>query len=306
MFHGHLSLPNGILGIEGFVHDGRTYTYFGLFPSIIRMPILLVTSSLDGKLTPSSMLLAWLLTGLFAVAVAVARPIPRSWRLRHGQNRGHCVRGPRWPRSWAARSGCCWRRFPIVFNEDIAWSICLTLGEHLRPPRSDRATFVEPRHRQWPPHPVREFRPGDHGLGLRRGRRPHCVLVPAGSRWTREPAMVCPCARGGPDPAGPRSRVQLRQVRRPVRGSDHRPGLVPRQCVPREFLATNHNSEVGIEYVPTNLLTYLRPDGLSLSRVFPFVTLPTGPPKDLNGVLFDKLYRTASVPASTPLLFLLS
>src|SRR5277367_6129195 len=61
MFHGRLSLPNGILGIEGFVHDGRTYTYFGLFPSIIRMPILLVTSSLDGKLTPSSMLLAWLL-----------------------------------------------------------------------------------------------------------------------------------------------------------------------------------------------------------------------------------------------------
>ena len=49
MFHGHLSLPNGILGIEGFVHDGRTYTYFGLFPSIIRMPILLVTSSLDGN-----------------------------------------------------------------------------------------------------------------------------------------------------------------------------------------------------------------------------------------------------------------
>ena len=40
MFHGHLSLPNGALGIEGFVHDGRTYTYFGLFPSIIRMPIL--------------------------------------------------------------------------------------------------------------------------------------------------------------------------------------------------------------------------------------------------------------------------
>src|SRR6202035_1263560 len=35
IFHGHLSLPNGVLGIEGFVHQGRTYTYFGLFPSII-------------------------------------------------------------------------------------------------------------------------------------------------------------------------------------------------------------------------------------------------------------------------------
>src|SRR3984957_15652855 len=66
MFHGKLSLHSGAIGIEGFVHDGRTYTYFGLFPSIIRMPILLVTSSLDGKLTASYMLLAWLLTGLFA------------------------------------------------------------------------------------------------------------------------------------------------------------------------------------------------------------------------------------------------
>ena len=43
MFHGHLSLPNGSIGIEGFVHGGQQYTYFGLFPSIIRMPILLVT-----------------------------------------------------------------------------------------------------------------------------------------------------------------------------------------------------------------------------------------------------------------------
>ena len=53
MFHGKLSIPTNSIGIEGFVHDGRTYTYFGLFPSIIRMPILLFTSSLDGKLTAS-------------------------------------------------------------------------------------------------------------------------------------------------------------------------------------------------------------------------------------------------------------
>ena len=74
----------------------------------------------------------------------------------------------------------------------------------------------------------------------------------------------------------------------------------------QKFLVANHNSEVGTEYIPTNFVTYLRPDNLSFSRVFPFVTLPTSPPKALGGVLFDKLYRTASVPASTPLLFLLS
>ncbi len=74
----------------------------------------------------------------------------------------------------------------------------------------------------------------------------------------------------------------------------------------QKFLAANHNSEVGTEFMPTNVVTYLGLDNLSLSRVFPFLTLPTSPPKALGGVLFDKLYRTASIPASTPLLFLLS
>ena len=60
MFHGHLWVANGALGIEGFIHAGRQYTYFGLFPSLLRMPILLVTSSLDGKLTDPFITLAWL------------------------------------------------------------------------------------------------------------------------------------------------------------------------------------------------------------------------------------------------------
>ena len=73
----------------------------------------------------------------------------------------------------------------------------------------------------------------------------------------------------------------------------------------RQFLAANHNSESGPSSSPTHLLTYLRPDGIHLSSLFPFVTLPTAPPTALGGVLFDRLYRTASIPASMPLLFLL-
>ncbi len=61
MFHGHLWLPNGKMGIEAFVHNGHDYTYFGLFPSILRMPILLVTNRLDGQMTAPSILVAWLL-----------------------------------------------------------------------------------------------------------------------------------------------------------------------------------------------------------------------------------------------------
>src|SRR5271156_217371 len=39
MLAGHLYLQNGSIGIEAFNHDGHQYTYFGLFPSLIRLPI---------------------------------------------------------------------------------------------------------------------------------------------------------------------------------------------------------------------------------------------------------------------------
>ena len=37
MLAGRLYLPNGSIGIEAFIHDGHQYTYFGLFPSLLRL-----------------------------------------------------------------------------------------------------------------------------------------------------------------------------------------------------------------------------------------------------------------------------
>ena len=62
LFHGHLYLPNGRRASRPSSMTGHQYTYFGLFPSIIRMPILLVTSRLDGQMTGLSILVAWILT----------------------------------------------------------------------------------------------------------------------------------------------------------------------------------------------------------------------------------------------------
>ncbi len=305
IFHGHLSLPNGSLGIEGFVHQGRTYTYFGLFPSVIRMPILLVTNSLDGKLTPSSILLAWVLTGLFASLLL--------WRVRY-LLRGACAMGRIEATAYGFliatfMGGTIWMllaTIPYVFNEDIAWSICLTvattfalLGVMERPSFGrvlacgllilcasfDRATtgwacvigagFVA----VW-------FLLGFGGTENRRWFFPVLLagLIP----------LVLACALNYAKFGVPFGVRITDQVWSHVNGYR------------QKFLLANHNSEVGTEYVPTNVVTYLGLDNLSVSRVFPFLTLPTSPPKALDGVLFDKLYRTASVPASTPLLFLLS
>ena len=182
MFHGHLSLPNGALGLEGFVHDGRTYTYFGLFGSIIRMPILLITSSLDGKLTTLSILVAWLVTGLFAALLALEGSLPPSWRRRHGQDRGDGLRG---------LDGHHHGR--VGLDGVGGHSLRLRRGhrvEHLPhrrkhscPSRSGRATVMGSCHRQRSPHPVREPRPRDDWLGLCSRRRPHCGVVLPRTRW---------------------------------------------------------------------------------------------------------------------------
>ena len=71
---GHLSLPSGSIGGEGFIHDGRTYTYFGVFPALIRLPVFLFTHAFDGRLTAPSILAAWLVTAVFSTLLL--------WRVR--------------------------------------------------------------------------------------------------------------------------------------------------------------------------------------------------------------------------------
>ena len=62
------------MSIEGFVIGGRTYIYFGPMPAILRLPVLIFTHDLDGRLTQLSMLLA-----LMVLMWAAAR---LHWRLR--------------------------------------------------------------------------------------------------------------------------------------------------------------------------------------------------------------------------------
>jgi hypothetical protein len=305
MFHGHLSLPNGALGLEGFVHDGRTYTYFGLFGSIIRMPILLITSSLDGKLTTLSILVAWLLTGLFVALLL--------WKVRF-LLRGDVAMGRIEATGYGIvmatiMGGSVWMvlaAIPYVFGEDIAWSICLTVGSIL-------ALLGVIERPSW----GRVIASGVLILCASLDRATTgwaCVLGacliavwfflgrggPENRRWcipiflAGVIPLVIGCAVNYAKFGVPFNVPITEQVWSQVNGYR------------RQFLAANHNSEVGTAFIPTDLLTYLRPDSLSFSNVFPYITLPTSPPTAAGGVLFDKLYRTSSVPASMPLLFLLS
>jgi hypothetical protein len=305
MFHGHLWIPNGALGIEGFIHAGRQYTYFGLFPSILRMPILIVTSSLDGKLTDPFITLAWLLTSLFAalliwrVRVMARGSIGMGWleTVSYGVLMATVLAGTVFMLLAAE---------PDVFEEDLAWSICLTVGSLFallgileRPSRRrvvlagllilaanlDRVTT------------------GWACVGA-------AVLIAAwfalGRGGEENRRWAVPVAAVGLVPLAVGCAVNYAKFGVFFGVSNFDQVFTQVNAYRRRFLASNHNAEYGVHFIPSTLLAYLRPDGIRFTDVFPFITLPSGPPTALSGILFDRRYRTASLTASMPLLFLLS
>jgi hypothetical protein len=305
MFHGRLNLPPGQEGIEAFVHNGRQYTYFGLFPSLIRMPILLVTSSLDGKLTGPSILLAWMTTAVFSSLLL--------WRLRILM-RGRAIVG----RAEAASYGVLMATImggsvilflaatPFIYNEDFAWSVPLTVGSILgllgvmERPTWGRVTFS-----------------GILILCANLDRAPAgwgCVIGaglvavwfalgrggPSNRRWMVPVAVIAvvpflvSCAATYAKFGIPIGLPMADQIWASVNA--HR----------RQFLMANGGKAFSFSFLPSTLWAYWQPFGLHFSGLFPFITPPTAPAAWLNGAVLDQTYPTASVPATMPLLFLLS
>jgi hypothetical protein len=305
MFHGHLFLPNGALGIEAFVHDGRQYTYFGIFPSLIRMPVLIFTSRLDGRLTAPSMLLAWMVTGLYSSFLL--------WRLRI-LIRGQALLG----RAEAASYGLFVAGIgggsvivylsatPFVFNEDFAWSVALTVASLF----ALLGVLEEPSRR-------RVLLAGAWIVATNLNRTPtgYACVIGAGliavwfglgrggadrKRWALPMATVAVAA------FGINCLVTYAKFGTPV-------GLPMADQVwahynahRRYFLAANGGKAFSFAFLPSTIIAYLQPFGIHLTGVFPYITMPTAPAAIYGGVVLDQWYPTASIPPTMPLLFLLS
>jgi len=305
LFHGHWWVPKGSLGIEAFVIDGRDYTYFGPFPALLRMPVMAFTDALDGRLTAPSMLLAWAVTALFVSLLA--------WRVRL-MVRGPVPLGRAEAASFAVvlatiLSGSTLLHLaamPWVYHEDLAWSVALTTGALfallgvLERPTTRRvvaagalitAAILARSVTGWAcvigaMLAAAWFASGRGGDENRRWWRATLAagLIP----------LAIGCAVTWAKFGVPFGLPMHNQVFTKI--NEHR----------REFLAANGGRYFNPEFVPSTALAYLRPDGLRFTSVFPFITLPAAPARAVGGVILDQVYRTSSVPASMPLLFLLS
>jgi hypothetical protein len=304
MFHGRLSLSPGKLGIEAFVHDGRQYTYFGIFPSLLRMPVLLLTSRFDGDLTAPSLLLAWMMTALFSSLML--------WRLRI-VTRGRAVLG----RAEAASFGVLVATImggsvvlylaasPFVYNEDFAWSIPLTLGSLFA------LLGVMER-----PSTGRVWASGILILLANLNRTPTgyacvigAVLVAGwfglGRGGASNRRWVWPMLAVALVGFGASAIVTYAKFGTPV-------GLPMADQVwasvnahRRYFLAANGGKAFSVGFLPSTVVAYLQPFGIRFSSLFPFVSTPAAPARAIGAVL-DQTYPTASLPPTMPLLFLLA
>ena len=330
LLHGHLYVPPSSASIEGFLVGGHTYLYFGLFPTLLRLPILLVTHSLDGRLTQLSMLLA-----LIVLLAAAARV---HWRLRELIRPRRPLGGTErrvvflMPLALGGGVPLFLASWPVVYHEAELWGAALTLAALdvalgiIVAPSGRRIALcgalcvlaINAR--------------ASVGLG------PIIALalfaVGVGARWAAEASeatgrspRISRAARTlaalGPDTPG-RSRRTFAFLTIAVVvafGSslainDAKFGtpiglpllkqvntrIDPTQ---RAAVLSNHGSLFGLKFVPTTLLATIRPDAVGAARGFPFIGLPRSRPPVVGSAKFIARLPSLSASTSMPLLCLL-
>jgi hypothetical protein len=296
---GDLAVPTGSLGIEGFRHDGHEYTYFGPLPAVLRLPIAAFDDSLHGRLTAPSMLLAWVVAAVF-VSLSV-------WRVRAmvtpGQDtrRGELIAGAGFIAVVLGGSPLLLlAATPWVYSEALMWAFTFTVGALyalvgvLQQPTWRRilATALLTL------GAVLTRATAGWGCGL--------AVIAVGILFAVSPARrahrrTAPwIIAAGIVPLTIGMAINVAKFGHPV--------MIPfdDQVWTAESLARQavlaDGGVVGARFLPTTLYNYLRPDGIRLSPVFPFLSPPAEPAQPVGDVLLDMRYRTPSATAYMPLL----
>ena len=307
LVRGDLALPENSIGIEAFVVDGREQMYFGLFPAILRMPVVAVTDAWFGELTVISSFLAWLVFVLAAWALAnrvlaTTAPTAPTASTASTASTSRLAR-PGVELVWKSMialatpmlmlAGPAW-----VFSEAIMWGVAaavlfqwrlycemaesssrnqLLLAGSLALAVLNRPTLgvgcllavvvlVAVRSR-------RGVGAGEYRLAATAVLGSLLLVVPNMIRFGR--------LLGPPMELQLLSQIDEQRMR---------------------MLAYAGGDFTDLRYVPSNVLAYLRPDGVSIGSRFPFVDAPSDVPTVFWDAVFDITYRTPSIVATSTLL----
>jgi len=301
---GHVDLPTNSLGIEGFVHDGKTFMYFPPWPAILRLPVLLTTHEYDGRLTLLSMAIAWI---VFAVVVTklIWFLLPRV----AGTDEVSGVSATVVALFLAAATGGTFFTFdaaqPWVYHEAYVWAVASVMGGIYWLAR----LLAEPtRHATWW---LFVFALLSVGTRATEGWAISLAAVALGLYWRFWPrrtetnplwwrvvlAGAVPLALSIALNEYKFGTVYIFPLQEQVWTflNEHR----------REALAANGGGLTGPQFFTTSFMAYLRLDGIRFVDYFPFITLPAHPAPAYGGAFLDQSYRTGSVTAFMPLLMVM-
>lgn len=302
---GHLWVRDGSLGIEGFVHHGHTYMYFGPFPALLRLPVLLLTHDFDGQMTLVSMGIAW-----SVFAVMSSRLL---WLVRR------CLVGVR-PVSrfdavlaavfLAAATGGTVLTFdaslPWVYHEVYLWSAALVVTALFWMAR----VALEPT-------PVALRWLGLVALCLALTRTPAgwgvclaILVMAAWMRWGRTQEdrrhLAGVLFAIGAVPLTIAITINLAKFGHVYLFPLHEQVWTQVNAHRREALRVNGGTIAGPQFFLTSLVNYFNPAGIRFVDYFPWITLPAGNAKAYGGAFIDQSYRTGSVTAFSTLLLVLA
>jgi len=305
LISGRFDLPFGVLNIESFIYNGRTYTYFPPFPAFIRIPLLFLTNSLDGRLTALSMVFAWIFMMLGTAAFI--------WQLRK-------IAGTDLNSNWrrdfrfvlfmiAVGGGSIvlyLGAVPWVYHEVYMWSIAtsvlsawgaLRLIEAPTWQRSvDLTLFVS----------ICILTRTTVGFG--------CVAMSLGCalvlyrrqnsdekrQWVK--AIIPACIA-----MSLACTVTLIKFGSPFNFLPLNSQVWTLVNEQRQIaLAANGGGLTNLKFLLTTIPSYFDPRGIRFVNWFPYITLPSHPPKVFGSAVFDQTYRTGSVTAFMPGLCFLS
>lgn len=298
LLEGELALPPNAIGLEAFMVDGDEHMYFGLFPAIARMPIQALSDVWTARLTVLSVFVAWLV--FTASAWALGRRMEATtaadaqmsatmavlWRVLVALGTPVVMlAGPAW-----------------VFSEATIWGVATAMVFQWR---LFRELEQSTERNQWLVV----------GAGILVAlNRPTlalgCLLVLiAVVIWRARHGADRTTARLGLGAVATAAVLVIPNLARFGRlyGPPMKDQLLSQVDAQRQaMLAYNDGAFVDLRYVPTNLLAYLRPDGVSITTRFPFIDTPTRVPTVLFDAVYDITYRTPSIIAVAPALVLLA
>jgi hypothetical protein len=331
LLHGHWDVSAAAVSFERFTVHGRYYMYFGPWPAVLRTPVVAFTHEFDGRLSRVSMLLAFVVLVGFAgrlawqARVALRGTSPIGWRgllaasgfvFVVGCGSSALFLASRafvyheailWAASWSVAAFSC---IVAYLTSGRGWSLvwaCVTATLALlsRPsvglgPVMALGLVLAVRVVQR----LGDWRMTRRPSGRLRARR----VWPA--RWlgvTNESAhgALWPVAVAIAVPIAFYAYVNYAKFGTlftvPYEKQDILAQVSPER---RAALAATGNRLFGIDYVPTNLVQYFRPDAIGFRSTFPWITFAHTYP--LHGLAFDPLEPFASLTATAVLLFVLS